>query len=225
LVSRAGDGSGAGRRGAGQRPKKRGGASRSPIPTAASPPRGRRRHRDQPSRLRRRAADDFSTRAKHWTGRGEQSLRPITKVLKQRAAPRARLGLAHPGLLGEPFMLGPADRAIDASEEDRRGIEALAIGDETGGDVSSGLWTSHHDGTHWPLLLLCLLCRSIRYACENHLTQPRQERGTHSIHRTRRFAAAGNPQRNFTGYGTSRRQKHTDLSHADGQTRHRQNEG
>src|SRR5262245_18143352 len=52
-------------------------------------------------------------------------------------------------------MLGPADRAVDACEEDRRGIEALAIGDETGGDVSSGLRTSHHDGTHWPLLLLC----------------------------------------------------------------------
>src|SRR5262249_8515209 len=126
--------------------------------------------------------------------------RPITKVLKQRAAPRARLGLAHPGLLGEPFMLGPADRAVDAREEDRRGIETLAIGDETGGDVSSGLRTSHHDGTHWrPLLLLCCCVHPIRQACENHLTQPRQERGTHPIHRTRRFAAAGNPHRNFAG--------------------------
>jgi hypothetical protein len=41
-------------------------------------------------------------------------------------------------------MLGPAYRAMDACEEDRRSIEALAIGDETGGDVASGNFTS------WP---------------------------------------------------------------------------
>jgi hypothetical protein len=49
-------------------------------------------------------------------------------------------------------MLAPADRAVNAREENRRGIEAFTIGDKTGGDVASGLGTSHHDGTHWPLL-------------------------------------------------------------------------
>src|SRR5262249_56825860 len=36
----------------------------------------------------------------------------------------------------------------------------------------------------------CVVVHPIRQACENHLTQPRQEHGTHPIHRTRRFAAA-----------------------------------
>jgi len=39
-------------------------------------------------------------------------------------------------------MLAPADRAVNASEKDRGSIEALAIGDETGGDVASGIFVS-----------------------------------------------------------------------------------
>ena len=35
-----------------------------------------------------------------------------------------RVGLAHPGLLGEPLMVDATHRAIDAPEEDRRGAEA-----------------------------------------------------------------------------------------------------
>jgi hypothetical protein len=65
---------------------------------------------------------------------------------------RARLGVAHPSLLGKPFMLGPTNRAVDPCEKDRHGLEALAIRSQTGGDVPSGLRASHHDGSHWPLL-------------------------------------------------------------------------
>jgi hypothetical protein len=59
---------------------------------------------------------------------------------------------------------------MDASEEDRRGIEALAIGDETGGDVSSGNFTSgpslpftkFRQTRHFPLLVnfTCIRPRS-----------------------------------------------------------------
>src|SRR5215471_10209287 len=65
---------------------------------------------------------------------------------------RARHGVAHPSLLGKPFMLGPTNRAVDPCEKDRHGLEALAIRSQTGGDVPSGLRASHHDGSHWPLL-------------------------------------------------------------------------
>src|SRR5262249_54460053 len=37
---------------------------------------------------------------------------------------RGHLGLAHPGFLGKPFMLGPTNRAVNAREKDRGGVEA-----------------------------------------------------------------------------------------------------
>src|SRR5215510_9020633 len=39
---------------------------------------------------------------------------------------RGHLGLAHPGFLGKPFMLGPTNRAVNAREKDRGGVEAFA---------------------------------------------------------------------------------------------------
>src|SRR6516165_12234544 len=94
----------------------------------------------------------------------------------QRIAMLARFGLANPRLIGKPFVLDPTNRAIDPCKEDWHGLEALAVGYQTGGDVPSRVRTSHHNGAHWPLLLLSL-AHPIPCACENHLTQPRQERG------------------------------------------------
>src|SRR6516165_11315157 len=48
------------------------------------------------------------------------------------------------------------------------------------------------------LSCLVLLARWIRQACENHLTQPRQERATRRIHRTRRSEASNTGQK-FAG--------------------------
>src|SRR5947208_12074356 len=79
-----------------------------------------------------------------------QRPRPQEKI---KARPCSR-GVARPrNLFGEPFMLSSANWAVDPREEDRHRFEALAIGDQTGGDVPSGLRTSHHNGSHWPLLL------------------------------------------------------------------------
>src|SRR5262245_39188226 len=79
-------------------------------------------------------------------------------------------------------MLGSANRAVDPREEDRHGLKTLAIGDQTGGDVPSGLRTSHHDGAHWPLLP-CLSADPNAYAMPVKiiLTQPRHQHGTFAI--------------------------------------------
>ena len=78
--------------------------------------------------------------------RGDDSGGKATRVAPARAL--RRLGFAHPGFLGEPFVLGPADRAIDAREEHRRGLEARAVGNDAGGDVASGVRAFDHDGAH-----------------------------------------------------------------------------
>ena len=84
---------------------------------------------------------------------------------------RARLRLAHPGFLGEPFMLGPTDRAVDPRKEDRRGLEAFAVGDDPGRNVLSRRRATDHDGSH--LASPCSHCwieRLIAATCEDCLT-------------------------------------------------------
>jgi hypothetical protein len=54
-------------------------------------------------------------------------------------------------------MFGPTNRAMNPREKYRHGLEALAIRSQTGGDISSGLGASHHDGSHWPLSWLLSL--------------------------------------------------------------------
>jgi len=44
---------------------------------------------------------------------------------------RVRGFLAHPGLLGEPFVLSSADRAIGAGEEHRQSLETCGLDVET----------------------------------------------------------------------------------------------
>ena len=61
---------------------------------------------------------------------------------------RGHLGLAHPGFLGKPFMLGPTNRAVNAREKDRGGVEAFAIGNDAGWDMVSRLWAFDHDDAH-----------------------------------------------------------------------------
>jgi hypothetical protein len=61
---------------------------------------------------------------------------------------RGRLGLAHPGFLGKPFMLGPTNRAVNACEKDRGRVEAFAIGNDAGWDMVSRLWAFDHDDAH-----------------------------------------------------------------------------
>src|SRR5262249_51538106 len=53
-------------------------------------------------------------------------------------------GLAHPGFLGKPFMLGPTNRAVNACEKDGGGVEAFAIGNDAGRDIVSRLWAFDH---------------------------------------------------------------------------------
>src|SRR5262249_43369123 len=60
----------------------------------------------------------------------------------------AQLGLTHPGFLGKPFMLGPTNRAVNAREEDRGGIEAFAVGNDASRNIASRLWAFDHDGPH-----------------------------------------------------------------------------
>jgi len=57
-------------------------------------------------------------------------------------------GLTYPGLLGKPFMLGATNRAVNAREEDRGGVETPAVGNDAGRDIASRLWTFDHDGAH-----------------------------------------------------------------------------
>jgi hypothetical protein len=64
----------------------------------------------------------------------------------------ARFAIAHPSLLREPFVLGPADGAENPGEEYRCRPEPRAVRYEAGFDVVSGSRTSHHDSTHWLLL-------------------------------------------------------------------------
>src|SRR5437667_2705947 len=59
---------------------------------------------------------------------------------------RRGFGVAHPGFLGEPFVLDPACRAVDPREEHRLGVEALAIGNDAGRDVAAGVRAFDHNG-------------------------------------------------------------------------------
>jgi len=45
-------------------------------------------------------------------------------------------------------MLGPTNRAVNAREKDRGGVEAFAIGNDAGWDMVSRLWAFDHDGAH-----------------------------------------------------------------------------
>ena len=45
-------------------------------------------------------------------------------------------------------MLDSTNRAVDAREKDRGGIEAFAIGNDAGRDIVSRLWAFDHDGAH-----------------------------------------------------------------------------
>src|SRR5262249_10384984 len=60
----------------------------------------------------------------------------------------AQVGLTHPGFLGKLFMLGPTNRAVNAREEDRGGIEAFAVGNDASRNIASRLWAFDHDGPH-----------------------------------------------------------------------------
>src|SRR4030088_1197010 len=100
----------------------------------------------------------------------------------ERALSSARLGFAHPGVLGEPLVLGPTDQTINACEKNRRGLEALAVGDDARGDVLSCFWASDHDGAHRPLPISCCAAGSIEGGCEHGLTQWRPDRGEGAGH-------------------------------------------
>jgi hypothetical protein len=56
--------------------------------------------------------------------------------------------LAHPSLLGEPFVLSSADRAIGAGEEHRQSLETRGLDVETRRNFASRLRTSEHDHPH-----------------------------------------------------------------------------
>jgi hypothetical protein len=45
-------------------------------------------------------------------------------------------------------MLDSTNRAVDAREKNRGGIEAFAIGNDTGWDMVSRLWAFDHDDAH-----------------------------------------------------------------------------
>jgi hypothetical protein len=121
------------------------------------------------------------------------------------SALRARFGVADPSLLGEPFMLDPTNRAVDPREKHRHGLEALAIGSQTGGNVPSGLGASHHDGSHWPLLAFLVAATRLRRACEDRLTQPRQQREIPANHRKHLLDAwVSFHQKNVRRFGTAR---------------------
>jgi hypothetical protein len=73
-------------------------------------------------------------------------------------------------------VLGAAKPAIDAPEEDRRGIEAVAIRNDAGRDIASGVRTFDHHGAHeqLPDSFCCTL--SVALACDDHLTRARRDR-------------------------------------------------
>src|SRR5262245_42263363 len=81
----------------------------------------------------------------------------VSDLRQARMRPRRGIGVAHPGFLREPLVLGAADRAADAREKYRRGGKALAIGDDARGDIVSGRRASHHDGAHRPLPVLAVV--------------------------------------------------------------------
>jgi hypothetical protein len=71
--------------------------------------------------------------------------------LTSRASERSsggQLGLAHPGCLRKPFMLGPTNRAVNAREKDRGSVETFAVGNNAGRDIVPRLWAFDHDGAH-----------------------------------------------------------------------------
>ena len=45
-------------------------------------------------------------------------------------------------------MLDSTNRAVDAREKDRGGVEAFAIGNDAGWDMVSRLWAFDHDDAH-----------------------------------------------------------------------------
>src|SRR5262249_887486 len=90
---------------------------------------------------------------------------------------RRRGGIAHPGVLGEPFMLNSANRAIHAREKYRHRPEAFAIGGDPGRNFPSCLRAADHDDAHRPLPLRILLSALIIGSCEDRLTQRRPYRG------------------------------------------------
>src|SRR5262249_38649437 len=118
-------------------------ASRSPIPIASFPRRWRPT-RERPFGLSDLAVDGFD--------------RPRSRVP---GVPR-RGGIAHPGLLGEPFMLGAADRAIYPRKKFRHRLEAFVICNDPGRNFPSRLWTADHDNAHQPLPGLVLFAGSYR---------------------------------------------------------------
>jgi len=60
--------------------------------------------------------------------------------------PGARL--VDPGFLGEPGVIGVADRTTGAREKHRAAPKALAIDLDAGGDRVSGLRAFDHDHSH-----------------------------------------------------------------------------
>src|SRR5262249_31812024 len=61
---------------------------------------------------------------------------------------QGHLGLAHPGFLGKPVMRGATNRAVNAREKDRSGVEPFTIGNDAGWDIVSRLWAFDHDDAH-----------------------------------------------------------------------------
>jgi hypothetical protein len=59
-----------------------------------------------------------------------------------------RIGVAYPRFFGEPLVLGPAKRAVNAREEHRRGIKARPVCNDAGRNIATRVGTFDHDGTH-----------------------------------------------------------------------------
>src|SRR6516164_3466508 len=79
----------------------------------------------------------------------------ITQLRFRVLSDRPLRQLADPGVLCEPFMLAPADRAIGAREEYRCGFKAPAVGGHAGTDMLPRPRAFDHHGTHsllpaWP---------------------------------------------------------------------------
>src|SRR5262249_48067946 len=89
----------------------------------------------------------------------------------------ARLDFAHPRFLGKPFVLGPAERTVNARKEHRRRLEAFAIRDHPRRNVLSRLGATDHHGSHVASPCSdCWLERGIAATYENCLTPRRPYR-------------------------------------------------